>query len=151
MTRILPETRTSSLLEKVAVFTQKRQEVLAGNIANISTPGYRTRDLPVADFQKALQKALQKAIDMQQPKPPSIGEQLFPDLFHGGTPVDVFEPELFHAEERKPGDLTFQDSANRSIETEVMEMTRNSMTQAAAIELLTAQFRMTEAVISGRA
>jgi len=147
VTRILPETRTSSLLEKVAVFTQKRQEVLAGNIANISTPGYRTRDLPVADFQKALQKA----IVMQQPKPPSIGEQLFPDLFRGGTPQDVFEPELFHAEERKPGDLTFQDSANRSIETEVMEMTRNSMTQAAAIELLTAQFRMTEAVISGRA
>lgn len=147
MTKILPETRTVSLLEKMATFAQKRQEVLAGNIANISTPGYRTRDLPVDDFQRALRKA----IDLQQPKPPSLSDQLFPNLSRQQSPEDVFKPELFQASERKPGDLTFQDSANRSIETEVMEMTRNSLSQAAAIELLTAQFRMTEAVISGRA
>lgn len=147
MTRILPETRTLSLLEKVAVFAQKRQEVLAGNIANISTPGYRTRDLPIGEFQEALKKA----IDLQQPRPASMADQLFPDLLQQRSPEDLFTSELFHATERKPGDLTFQDSANRSIETEVMEMTRNSMTQAAAIELLTAQLRMTEAVITGRA
>lgn len=146
MTRILPETRTLSLLEKVAVFSQKRQEVLAGNIANISTPGYRTRDLPVGDFQQALNKA----IDLRKPSPPSLGDELMPRQATRDMVENVFKSELFLAQERKPGDLTFQDSANRSIETEVMEMTRNSLTQAAAIELLTAQFRMTEAVISGR-
>lgn len=146
MTRILPETRTLSLLEKVAVFSQKRQEVLAGNIANISTPGYRTRDLPVGDFQQALNKA----IDLRKPAPPSLGDELMPRQAPGDMVENVFKSELFLAQERKPGDLTFQDSANRSIESEVMEMTRNSLTQAAAIELLTAQFRMTEAVISGR-
>lgn len=147
MTKILPEMRTSSLLEKVAVFAQKRQEVLAGNIANISTPGYRTRDLPVQDFQEALKKA----VELQQPRPQSLADQLFPDLLPERSSQDVLTPDLFNASERKPGDLTFQDSANRSIETEVMEMTRNSITQAAAVELLTAQFRLTEAVISGRA
>jgi len=147
MTRVLPETRTLSLLEKVAVFSQKRQEVLAGNIANVSTPGYRTRDLPVDAFQEALRKA----IELKQPKSRSLADEVFPNLPGVENVEGIFKSELFDAIERKPGDLTFQDSANRSVETEVMEMTKNSLTQAAAIELLTAQFRMTEAVITGRA
>ncbi|MEZ6046931.1 MAG: hypothetical protein R3C11_15390 [Planctomycetaceae bacterium] len=42
------------LLEKVAQFGQKLHEVLAGNLANVDTPDYRPRDLPVDDFQQAL-------------------------------------------------------------------------------------------------
>ena len=47
------------LLEKMAAFSERRQEVLAGNIANIDTPGYKMRDLPVAEFRQALQEAVQ--------------------------------------------------------------------------------------------
>ncbi|MDF1745212.1 MAG: flagellar basal body protein [Gimesia sp.] len=47
------------LLEKMAAFAERRQEVLAGNIANIDTPEYKMRDLPVNDFQVALREAIQ--------------------------------------------------------------------------------------------
>src|SRR5262249_58624906 len=49
---------TIPLLAKVAAFAERRHEALAGNIANISTPDYRTRDLPVADFRAALEEAV---------------------------------------------------------------------------------------------
>ena len=49
---------TIPLLAKVAAFAERRHEALAGNVANISTPDYRTRDLPVADFRSALEEAV---------------------------------------------------------------------------------------------
>ena len=49
---------TIPLLANVAAFAERRHEALAGNVANISTPDYRTRDLPVAEFQAALDEAI---------------------------------------------------------------------------------------------
>jgi flagellar basal-body rod protein FlgB len=46
-------------LEQVINFTQARHGVLAGNIANIDTPGYKTRDLSVDVFQTRLKEAIQ--------------------------------------------------------------------------------------------
>ena len=49
--------QSSSLpvLEQVVNFTEARHGVLAGNIANLDTPGYKTRDLSPALFQQRLQ------------------------------------------------------------------------------------------------
>jgi flagellar basal-body rod protein FlgB len=58
MSQINAPFRTFPLLEQLAAFTERRHEVLTGNIANISTPDYKTRDLPVAKFQEALQQAV---------------------------------------------------------------------------------------------
>ena len=40
------------VLEQVVNFTEARHGVLAGNIANLDTPGYKTRDLSPALFQE---------------------------------------------------------------------------------------------------
>ena len=45
-----------SQLEQFLSVTGKRETVIAANMANIDTPGYRTQDL---DFQQALQQAAQ--------------------------------------------------------------------------------------------
>jgi len=45
------------MLEQVVTFTQARHGVLAGNIANLDTPGYRSRDLSPALFQERLKDA----------------------------------------------------------------------------------------------
>ena len=37
-------------------FTEARHSVLAGNVANLDTPGYKTRDLSVETFQKVCEK-----------------------------------------------------------------------------------------------
>ena len=44
-------------LERLMQFSWKRNEILQDNIANIDTPGYRSRDVPVAEFQAAMRDA----------------------------------------------------------------------------------------------
>jgi flagellar basal-body rod protein FlgB len=43
------------LLERYLQLTSKRQELLVGNMANVDTPGYQTRDI---DFQGELRHAM---------------------------------------------------------------------------------------------
>ncbi|MEM1224804.1 MAG: flagellar biosynthesis protein FlgB [Planctomycetota bacterium] len=50
---------TIDALEKTLAFTERRHQVLAGNLANISTPDYRSRDLDVGAFQSALADSIQ--------------------------------------------------------------------------------------------
>src|SRR5918992_376592 len=53
--------QSSSLpvLEQVVNFTEARHGVLAGNIANLDTPGYKTRDLSPALFEERLKEAVE--------------------------------------------------------------------------------------------
>jgi flagellar basal-body rod protein FlgB len=133
------------LLEQAAAFAERRQDVLAGNIANISTPGYRTRDLPVSEFQDAMRQAI---ANESRPSTPSLAGP----LAAAQTPAKAFFPdELFQAVERPAEAFTFQDGNNRSIESEVLQLTRNSMLQSYAVELMTAQMNLLQAVISERA
>ena len=46
---------TIPVLEQVVNFAQARHEVLAGNVANIDTPGYRMQDLNPTVFQTRLE------------------------------------------------------------------------------------------------
>jgi flagellar basal-body rod protein FlgB len=141
------DSSTIPLLAKVAAFTERRHEALAGNIANVSTPDYRTRDLPVADFRAALQAAVDhsRAVD-------GSGKSNWSFAAAGtGATAELFPQTLFRAVEAPPKTLTFQDGNNRSIEKEVMEMTKNSLMQSVAIELMNAQLNRLQAVISERA
>jgi flagellar basal-body rod protein FlgB len=132
-----------SLLEKVAVFGERRHEVLAGNIANVNTPNYRMRDLPVDDFKNALEEAVLKqnntsdASQTGDTSSASIREKLFPD-------------KLFQAIEAPADNLTFQDANNRSMESQMMELTKNNMMQQFAIELMRLQYSMLQTAITER-
>ena len=48
---------TLPALEQTAVFAQKRHQLLAGNLANLDTPDYQTRDLSLTEFQSQLKAA----------------------------------------------------------------------------------------------
>ena len=50
---------TLKSLEQTVAFTERRHAILAGNIANTDTPGYREQDLSVESFQKNLRDAIQ--------------------------------------------------------------------------------------------
>ena len=146
------DSSTIPLLAKVAEFTERRHEVLTGNIANISTPDYRTRDLPVAEFQSALADAVSRR------KPEGVAGvagwsyRAAAASVTGAEPdAELFPQRLFRAVEGPPRTLTFQDGNNRSIEQEVMEITKNSIMQSVAIELMNAQLNRLQAVISERA
>jgi flagellar basal-body rod protein FlgB len=143
------DSSTIPLLAKVAAFTERRHEVLAGNVANVSTPDYKTRDLPVADFQAALSDA----VAGHRTSETGAGRPGW--SFAGSTGKssgnDPFPQQLFRAIEAPPRSVTFQDGNNRSIEQEVMEISKNSMLQSVAIELLNTQMNRLQAVISERA
>lgn len=141
------------LLEKMAAFAERRQEVLAGNIANIDTPSYKMRDLPVKDFQQALREAVQLKDKIPGPAAPqSLG---MPVTLANSQSVEsqlenLFPKSLFEAQEASPQNLTFQDANNRSMESQVMRMTKNSLMQQFAVEVMMAQMNQLMTVISER-
>lgn len=136
---------TVPLLQQVAAFTERRNEALAGNVANISTPNYKTRDLPVAEFQKALQEAVARRTDATQP----AGKNWKFNATSAET-AELFPAKIFQISDAPSQSITFQDGNNRNIESEMMEMTKNSLLQNMAIELLSAQMNRLQAVISER-
>jgi flagellar basal-body rod protein FlgB len=139
---------TIPLLAKAAAFAERRHEVLAGNVANISTPDYRTRDLPVAEFRAALEEAVARKRPVDSSGKPhwSFSANSAP-----AGPGDDFPQALFQGLEASPRTITFQDGNNRSVEKEVMEITKNSIMQTVAIELMNVQLNRLQAVISERA
>lgn len=153
MLQPLLNSTTTPLLKQVARFAERRQEVLAGNIANVDTPGYRTRDLPVAEFQKALEQAVLR----QRPRTPSPGLSEL-TLQSPGLPnnpmnyvEDLFPESLFEAREPRsqPG-ITFQDANNRSLESQFLQMTQNQLLQQFATEVLRQQYDQLQMAISER-
>lgn len=127
---------TIPLLEKMAAFGERRNTVLAGNVANIDTPNYRRQDLPVEDFERALREAIHGGTARTDQS--SVGP--------AGLPA-----ELLQAREALSPSMSFQDNSNRSIEREMMELTKNLSMQSFAITLLTTQMNMLQAAIREQA
>ena len=55
------QSTTIPALEQSMAFAQRRHELLAGNVANIDTPGYRQKDLDETHFQTALTDLIRRA------------------------------------------------------------------------------------------
>ncbi len=164
---------TIPLLEQVTAFGQRRHQVLAGNIANIDTPDYKTRDLSMPDFEQALQRAVQtrrENLSASPAFPPLLADTsvrwspatsgILPGYFPqavlpGVSPApqniaDCFPESLKTASVGPARNLTFPDGGNRSIERESMEMNKNTSMQSFAIEVMMSQIRLLETVISER-
>ncbi len=141
---------TVPLLEQVVRFTEMRQKLLVGNIANIDTPGYKSRDLPVEKFQQALRDAL-SGRETQQATTGLLSSGSQSSQSQQSGAIDRFFPrELFEASEDNAQNITFQDGNNRSIERAMMEMRKNAAKQRFAIEVITSQLNMLQTVISER-
>lgn len=153
MMQPLLNTTTLPLLKQVARFAERRQEVLAGNIANVDTPGYRARDLPVAEFQQALEQAVRHAHPTSLS--PGLSSLVMESPGSPGNPANLVEelfPEsLFQAREpcSQPG-ITFQDANNRSLESQFLQMTQNQLLQQFASEVLRQQYDQLQMVIGER-
>ncbi len=135
---------TLPMLEQVVSFTQARHGVLAGNVANLDTPGYRTRDLPVAEFEKQLKQAIEDHREAATQAPyQSPG---YP------TPQAEKSQHAWMAKEMKDykGMLRHDDN-NSSLEEQVTEIAKNHAQHNLALSLMTAQFRLLRAAITERA
>jgi flagellar basal-body rod protein FlgB len=146
---------TVPLLKQLAQFNERRQQVLSANIAKIDTPDYKTRDLPVEAFQEAMRNAVRQ-LNSPSPRTSQSLSPLLPIEFPSSVTIrepaieDLFSDELFRSQELPSNSLGLQDNGKRNIEHEVMEMTRTLMMQSYAMQMMTSQYDLLEAVISGQ-
>ncbi|MBN2477093.1 MAG: flagellar basal body rod protein FlgB [Pirellulales bacterium] len=131
------QTTTIPVLQEVVNFSQTRHTVLAGNIANLDTPGYKVRDLSVEDFQEKLHSAIESRD--QPPAPRSPGEPAVED-----------KPTLAEIS-KNPKSILYHDKSNVGLEYQVTEMVKNQLQHNLALSLMRSQFQLLQAAISGRA
>jgi len=115
-------------LVNMLVYTQARHRMIAENVANWQTPGYKTQQLDVQTFQKALRAALdRKGSDPNKPFVVESTEQFGtePDGRLRVSPSDTpVQNVLFH------------DGTNASIERLMSDLADNAMVHEAATTLL---------------
>ena len=131
---------TLPVLEQAVSFAQARHGVLAGNIANIDTPGYKTRDLSPDLFQESLKEAIE-----QRDNAPT--QQASPGM---PTPEQSRDFDAFADVKESTRHILYHDQSDVSLESQVTELAKNQSMHNMAIGLLTQQFRQLEAAITER-
>ncbi len=138
MFQSLIESTAIPVLEQSVQFAQARHTVLAGNIANLDTPGYRMRDLPVEEFQTELKEAI--AARRQPATTGSPGEQGF--LGRSQRPLAKVGENV--------RTMLRHDDNNTGVEYQVSEMVKNQMQHNLALAIMTDQFELLQTAISER-
>ncbi len=129
------------MLEKTLAFAEARNRVLAENVANITTPGYRTKQLSVGQFQKALQEAAER-----RDKTGARFELPATREFHQDAAGHLrLTPAVEPVE-----NLLFHDGTNARIERQMSYLAENAMMHQAASELLKTYFDRLQTAIRGR-
>lgn len=118
-------------------FAQARHNVLAGNLANMDTPGYRIRDLNVDEFQDRLKEA----IEVRDRKPESVSEN---------SPGKQTTDNAMQKVKDATRDILYHDKSDLSLEKQVLEISKNRGYHNTAIAILTSQYRLLNIAISER-
>ena len=121
---------SAPLLEQMIQFTAQRHKLIAEDIANVDTPGYRQKDLSVERFQQMLS---QRA-ELRRRLPP--GQVRFDDI----------QAEVDHPARG----ILSHDGNNRSMEYLASDLAKNAMMHNLAIELLRKQYQTMEMALKER-
>jgi flagellar basal-body rod protein FlgB len=150
------------VLEQVVHFTEARHGVLAGNIANLDTPGYKTRDLSPEMFQAKLKEAVEAS--RLQPQSQDSGYGQYNYVGPNGTIQNIDAspalPQMKNVDRNlaafdKVKDsykaILRHDGVDVSVENQVNEIVKNQTEHNLAAGILASQFRLLRAAISERA
>jgi flagellar basal-body rod protein FlgB len=118
------------MLEEMLRFTEARHRLIAQNVVNISTPGYKQKDLSLDKFQQML---AERADEASKAPPGSVG----------------FDDIGMEAENSHHG-ILFHDGQTRSMEQLMSDQAKNALMHNLAIELLRRQFQTMEMAIKGQ-
>jgi flagellar basal-body rod protein FlgB len=121
---------SAPVLERLLDFTAQRHRLIADNVANISTPGYRQKDLSLDAFQGMLRDRIEQRDDAA---PGSVG---FEDI----------DSEVREAEHG----VLFHDGQTRSMEQLMTDQAKNALMHNLAIELLRKQFQAMELALKDK-
>ena len=135
------------VLERMVQFTGARQELIAHNIANFSTPFYKPTDLDPAMFQEQLRDALGQR--SRKPNP------MRRDLELGSTSqVRMGRGHASKQMQFRPGqqneNILFHDENNRDVERTMQDLVENALAHRTSVELLKSQFDLLRTAIRER-
>jgi len=116
------------ILQKIIQASNVRHKVIASNIANSDTPGYKARDVKFTNF-------LNNEVKLLTTDPKHIGNK------NGGKAG---------AEVITESDPSWGDRNNVELDVEVAKMTENSLRHEAALRILNSKIRMYKNAIRGR-
>jgi len=118
------------MLERVLRFTAARHRLIAEDVVNVSTPGYRQKDLSLERFQKMLAERAEQAQE-------------------SGLDPTSFDDVVAQPEDANRG-ILFHDGQNRSMEQLMSDQAKNALMHNLAIELLRRQFQTIESALKER-
>jgi flagellar basal-body rod protein FlgB len=130
---------TITMLEQTVSFTEQRHNLLVGDIANGSTPGYVQQDLSVQDFQKSLRRAIdqsRQSLNDQYAPESDESTQFFSDGSVSGIPVN------------KINSIPFHDRGVRSMEYLMGQLADNAMAHNMATQFLRSRYDQISRAIS---
>jgi len=130
------ESTTIPVLQEVIGFAQARHEVLAGNVANATTPGYRSRDLSVETFEQRLRDVIKAQHE--------TGATLSPGE------ISKQRDNAMQKERDSTRSILDHDGTDIGMEQQVLEISKNQYMHNMAITIMGAQFRMLQTAISER-
>lgn len=128
------QSTTIPALEQSLNFSQRRHQLLAGNIANLDTPGYRQRDLDESQFQNALADSIRSTSD----RPP-------------GTFSAVTRDDMYSGPRSASEQIVFHDGSDVSLEHQALKIAKNQHLHGLAITTMRSQFALLRAAITERA
>lgn len=131
-------------LAKGVQFAARRQELVAHNIANVSTPGFQQVDVSVEGFRAALAQA----VDRRRAAPAGTrGDLEFPST----REVQVDERGGLRLTPQTPsGNILFHDRNNRDIERLMQDLVENVAAFRMATDLLRGRVELINAAIRER-
>ncbi len=136
---------TKSLEETIA-FAERRHAILAGNIANMDTPGYKTRDLSVSEFQASLKQLM--GAEKLRGVPRSPGENLLHEPSGSQSPSLAHDQAVREVRDAST-QIVYHDGSDDNLETQITEIAKNQSMHSTAVALLRSQYRTMQIAIAG--
>ena len=131
------------VLERAISFHAQRHRVIVSNIANVQTPNYAPKDLPVAEFYKALNRAID---DRRTGNPRAfLFKPESANMF-----VNRYGSPRFRAVEAGDAGALRHDGNNVDINMEMSKLAGNTLKHDALVTLLNHEFKMINNAIRGR-
>jgi flagellar basal-body rod protein FlgB len=131
------------VLERMVQFTEARHKVLTHNIANLSTPYFKPKDLNTESFQASLREAIDKR---RSTATPSSGQLQFRD-----TDQVKFEHDRLLGMPTTTNDgVLFHDQNNRDVVRVMQDLAENTLAHNTAIEMIRNQFALMQMAIRER-
>ena len=139
----LTNSESIPILERVMQFTGQRQRIIANNIANLSTPGFRPVDVSVEDFQAQLAHA----VDDRRTNSNGGAAELSIE----STREVAFDEDGMTLRPSPTGDnLLFHDQNDRDVERIMQDLVENFMAFRTAAQFLRSRFDLISTAIRER-